>query len=243
MRRIDPRMPRRLPVRGAPPEVAEAAAAFNLVLGRLEDERRASWGRAVAAQERERRRLSLELHDEVGQTLTAVVLQLEGADELTGEALRERLHEAQETARLGADSVREITRGLRPEALEDLGLRAALVALASAFAERAHVHVTREVDEGLPTLPREKELVVYRVVQEALTNVGRHARAREVRVGAAARGDALEAWVRDDGVGMPAGAVGSGLDGMRERALLAGGTLVIGGAVRGGTEVRLRVPL
>jgi two-component system, NarL family, sensor histidine kinase UhpB len=243
-RRVDPRTPgERLPAgAGGLAEVTEVTGAFNAMLDRLEAERRESSRRAVAAQERERRRLSLELHDEVGQTLTAVVLQLDGAERLEGEALRSRLQEAQETAREGAESVREITRGLRPEVLEDLGLRAAIVTLASTFAERAQVHVTREVDDQLPALAPEHELVVYRVVQEALTNVARHARAREVWVGARGRGDGgLEAWVRDDGCGMPAGAAGSGLDGMRERALLAGGTLAVG-PVDGGTEVRLRVP-
>jgi two-component system, NarL family, sensor histidine kinase UhpB len=243
MHAVDPMRPgRRVDVNAGVPEVVELADAFNAMLGRLEDERRASGRRAIAAQEAERRRLSRELHDEVAQALTGVVLQLQSAEPAADEALRERLAEAQEAAREGADAVREIVRGLRPEGLDDLGLRSALVTLASTFADRSRVRVRRAIAERLPRLAPEDELVVYRVAQESLTNVARHADARAVEFVARGADGVFELVVRDDGRGIRAGATGTGIEGMRERALLAGGGLEIRRVEPAGTEVRLLVP-
>ena len=155
--------------------------AFNEMLDRLEAERRESTRRALMVQEGERQRVARELHDEVGQTLTGVMLQVEGLAAKIPEELRDELDELRETARSGAEDVRRIVRRLRPEALEDLGLPSALAALATAFHDQAGVRVERRLQAGLP-LSEEQELVFYRVAQEALTNVARHAGASRVEL-------------------------------------------------------------
>jgi two-component system sensor histidine kinase UhpB len=224
-------------------EVATLGRAYDAMLERLLAERHDSARRAIAAQEAERARIGRELHDEVGQALTGVALELQGVEVLDAEGREERIGAAREALRAASDGVREITHGLRPEPLEDFGLRGALVALGSTLADRARLRVRRELAPNLPPLAPETELVVYRVAQEALTNVARHADAREVVLGAAPAGDMLVLSVRDDGAGMRGAVAGSGVQGMRERALLAGGTLDVADAPGGGTEVRLAVPL
>jgi two-component system sensor histidine kinase UhpB len=247
MRRVDPYVPgRRLQLERADAEVAELRHAFNAMLDRLEHERRRSGRRALAAQENERRRLARELHDEIGQTLTGVVLQLEALQRAAPAALLEAIIEAQETARSGVEDMREIARGLRPQALDEFGLRSALVSLASQVSDRSGIHVRPQLTEKLPGLVHEQELAIYRVAQESLTNVARHAGARRVdlRLAATVAGD-VELYVRDDGCGIAvqdANGAGTGLAGMRERALLIGGRLTIAAARDGGTEVRLTVP-
>jgi two-component system sensor histidine kinase UhpB len=244
MRRHDPLSPgERVRVYGGP-NVAALAQAFNEMLDRLESERRESARRALVVQEGERRRVARELHDEVGQTLTGVILQVEGLAAVIPEQLRERLDELRETARGGAEDVRRIVRQLRPEALEDLGLQSALAALATAFGEQSGVRVERRLERGLP-LSDEQELVVYRVAQEALTNVARHAAATRVEI-RLERADGLAILiVRDDGRGLSAGAGTSshGIRGMRERAMLIEARLTITGSPDRGTEVRLSLPL
>ncbi|HWI72916.1 MAG TPA: sensor histidine kinase [Baekduia sp.] len=214
-------------------EVATLARAYDAMLDRLLAERRGSARRAIAAQEAERARIGRELHDEVGQALTGVALELQAG----------RLDDAREALRSAADGVREITHGLRPEPLEDFGLRGALVALASTFADRSQVRVRRDLMPNLPPLAPETELVVYRVAQEALTNVARHAGARQVVLTAAIEDDTVVVIVADDGAGRGGAPEGAGLEGMRERALLAGGRLIVEDAPGGGTRVRLAVPL
>jgi two-component system sensor histidine kinase UhpB len=228
------------PLRPAPPhaprtgvaEVAALSRAYDVMLDRLLAERRTSARRAIEAQEAERARIGRELHDEVGQALTGVALELQAG----------RLDDAREALRSAADGVREITHGLRPEPLEDFGLRGALVALASTFADRAQVRVRRELATPLPAMRPEAELVVYRVVQEALTNVARHAGARQVVLTAAVEDDKLVVGVADDGAGRAGASEGTGLQGMRERALLVGGELAVSDGPDGGTTVRLAVP-
>ena len=247
MRRVDPRAPgRRLSLQRADSEVAELCDAFNAMLDRLEDERRHSGRRALAAQENERRRLARELHDEIGQTLTGVVLQLEALQRTAPADLQETIAEAQETARGGVEEMREIARGLRPPALDEFGLRSALVSLASQVSDRSGVRVRPQLNEKLPALAPEQDLAIYRVAQESLTNVARHADARRVDLSlAAAITGSVELRVRDDGRGIDAheaNGAGTGLAGMRERALLVGGDLTVAACEDGGTEVRLTVP-
>ena len=142
MRTVDPQVPgRRLSLERADTEVAELSDAFNAMLDRLEHERRQSGRRALAAQESERRRLARELHDEIGQTLTGVVLQLEALQRSAPDGLQAAILEAQETARSGVEDMREIARGLRPQALDEFGLRSALVSLSSQVSDRSGVRV------------------------------------------------------------------------------------------------------
>jgi two-component system, NarL family, sensor histidine kinase UhpB len=247
MRRIDPHAPgRRLSLERADAEVAELCHAFNSMLDRLEHERRASSRRALAAQESERGRLARELHDEVGQTLTGVVLQLEGLQRAAPAPLQDAIVEIQESARAGVEDVREIARGLRPQALEEFGLRSALISLASQVADRTGLRVRPRLDAGLPALAREQELAIFRVAQESLTNVARHAQARNVSLAVSLDDAAVVLIVRDDGRGITereANGRRMGLGGMHERALLVGGQLTVRRWDHGGTEVRLAVPL
>jgi two-component system, NarL family, sensor histidine kinase UhpB len=244
MRRHDPLTPgTRVQVEGGPAVVA-LAHAFNDMLDRLETERRESGRRALLVQEHERRRIARELHDEVGQTLTGVMLQVEGLAGAIPEPLREQLDELRETARAGTEEVRRIASRLRPEALEDLGLQSALSALATSFGEQARIRVDRRLDPALP-LSEEHELVVYRVAQEALTNVARHANASEVQLSLERTEEHIVLTVGDDGRGLPSDAMPSshGISGMRERAMLIGAQLTITGPPSGGTKVQLSIPL
>jgi two-component system sensor histidine kinase UhpB len=240
MRRHDPLVPgERVDIQGGP-KVTALAHAFNEMLDRLESERRESARGALMVQEGERQRVARELHDEVGQTLTGVMLQVEGLAARIPEELREDLDELRETARRGAEDVRRIVRSLRPEALEDLGLSSALAALATAFHEQAGVRVERRLEAGL-LLSAEQELVFYRVAQEAFTNVARHAAASQVEIQLRRAGAGVLLMVRDDGVGLRARTNGGshGIRGMRERAMLIGAQLTIDRPPTGGTEVRL----
>ena len=244
MRRHDPLSPgARARVVGGP-DVVAIARAFNEMLDRLEAERRDSARRALMVQEAERRRIARELHDEVGQTLTGVMLQVEGLAGEVPDELREQLEELRETARHGTQEVRRIARRLRPEALDELGLQSAMAALATAFEEHARIHVQRQLEPDVP-LTKEQELVVYRVAQEALTNVARHADAHRVELDLRATAGATLLTVRDDGRGISVApsASANGIRGMRERAMLIGATLSIDRPATGGTEVRLSVPV
>jgi two-component system sensor histidine kinase UhpB len=244
MRSHDPLSPgKRVRVEGGPVVVA-LAQTFNDMLDRLESERRDSARRALFVQEGERRRIARELHDEVGQTLTGVILQVEGLAGAIPDELREQLDELRETARHGTEEVRRIAGQLRPEALEDLGLQSALAALATAFGEQARVRIERRLDHG-PPLSEEHELVIYRVAQEALTNVARHAQATEVQLCLERSDEQVILTVRDDGRGLPRNGfpASHGIRGMRERAMLIGAQLAIAGPADRGTEVKLSVPL
>ena len=140
--------------------------------------------------------------------------------------------------------MRRIVRRLRPEALEDLGLQSALAALATAIGEQARLRIERRLERRLP-LSQEQELVVYRIAQEALTNVARHAEAEQVDFHLERAGAHVVLTVRDDGRGLPPDSFRSseGIRGMRERAMLIGAQLTIAEPSTGGTEVRLSIPL
>ena len=244
MRRHDPLAPGvRVDVEGGP-KVTALARAFNEMLDRLEAEQRESARRALMVQEGERQRVARELHDEVGQTLTGVMLQVEGLAARIPEELRDDLDELRETARSGAEDVRRIVRSLRPEALEDLGLASALAALATTFHDQTGGPVQRRLEAGLP-LSEEQELVFYRVAQEAITNVARHASAARVEIQLNRDEAGVLLMVRDDGIGLtrPTNSSSHGIRGMRERAMLIGAQLTIDGPPSGGTEVRLLLPL
>lgn len=216
---------------------------YNAMLDRLEAERSASNAQALAAQEAERHRIAQELHDQVGQSLTVVLLGLKQVQDQAPPELVEELGLVRESVRAGLDDVRRVARELRPGVLEDLGLRNALAALASDFAARTGTHVRRTVAPGLPALSQQTELVVYRVAQEALTNVARHAHAQQVSLSLTRVGDRVVLEVSDDGRGTDGSRPGAGLLGMRERALLVGGEVAVTGRPGQGTTVRLAVPV
>jgi two-component system sensor histidine kinase UhpB len=243
MRSADVLQPGRRLDAGGTPEVAEVITAFNATLERLEDERRASMRRVLSAQEAERRRIAQELHDQIGQNLTAVVLELRRLQGHVAEEWAETLADAQELARESLEELRRISYELRPAALDDLGLASALEALGNAVGRRAEIEVVLEVGPQLPPLAPDVELAVYRIAQEALTNAVRHSGCRHVRVRLSAEDDVVYLRVADDGHGL--GALprsGGGVRGMRERALMIGGRLVLGVADDGGVEVELCIP-
>jgi two-component system, NarL family, sensor histidine kinase UhpB len=242
MERVDLLRPgERLPAAGTG-DVAHLLRTFNGMLDRLEVERGASAARALAAQEGERQRIARELHDEIGQSLTAVLLALKRAADTAPEPLRTDLGMVTETVRASLDEVRQVARRLRPGVLDDLGLVSAIDALAADVTEASGVPVTVEVDPLLPGLGAEAELVVYRIAQESLTNVARHAGAQAVDLSLRHADAAVVLTVTDDGRGIGDGVEGAGIRGMRERALLVGAELAVGPHPDGGTEVRLRVP-
>jgi two-component system sensor histidine kinase UhpB len=242
MKNVDLLRPgRRLTPTGSP-EVVDLVHAFNDMIERLETERRESGRQALAAQEAERKRIATELHDEVGQSMTGVLLMLE---QVAGEVPPERrdvFAEAQEATRKSVDEVRRIAQELRPELLEHLGLVSALKSLGKSFTDRAGLQLEWDFARALPPLDPSVELAMYRVAQESLTNVARHANARRVWISLSPGRESVVLRVVDDGTGMNGSPNGGGLRGMRERAVMAGAALAIKQAQTGGVEVRLEAP-
>ena len=216
--------------------------AFNDLLQRVQQERRTSNARALAAQEAERQRIARELHDEVGQGLTAVLLGVRRAIDQGPQETAEELLVAQEAGRSSLAEIRRLVRRLRPEVLEDLGLVSAVGALAADFTLHTGVDVGRVLTRELPALSAEAELVIYRVAQEALTNAARHSGADTVELALLRKADAVLLRVADNGHGRQTRQEGVGLQGMRERAALIGAQLSVRDRPDGGTEVALTVP-
>ncbi|MFI7451456.1 histidine kinase [Nonomuraea sp. NPDC049714] len=242
MRRVDVLRPSdRLTDKGNG-DLTDVIGAFNAMLDRLEAERTTASAHALAAQEGERQRIARELHDEIGQSLTVVLLGLKRAADRAPEELREELHAIQETVRSSLDEVRQVARRLRPGVLEDLGLISALNALAAEVSSMSGVQVVRRLDTGLPPLGGEAELVLYRIAQEGLTNIGRHAHASRAELTLCGQPGGVLLSIVDDGRGGPIHE-GAGIRGMRERALLIGARLSIEHPPDGGTAVRLAVPV
>jgi two-component system sensor histidine kinase UhpB len=222
-------------------DVAHLVRTFNDMLDRLEAERGASAGRALAAQEGERRRIAQELHDEIGQSLTAVLLSLRRSIDHAPPQLRDELRAVQELVRASLDEVRQVARRLRPEVLDDLGLTSALRALAAEFTAAGGIPVRLRLDECLPPLDKATELVIYRIAQEGMTNIARHAGAADVELALGRERGRVVLRVADDGRGLAGAAEGAGIRGMRERALLIGADLSVGPRPTTGTEIRLDV--
>ncbi|HET7689830.1 MAG TPA: histidine kinase [Nocardioidaceae bacterium] len=243
MATVDPSVPgQRLAVTGPRP-VSSLVTAYNDMVERLELERASSSARVLVGQERERYRVARELHDEVGQSLTVVLLGLQRCRDGAPAELDEQLGEVQESLRGALDEVRAVAQRLRPGVLEDLGLSSALAGLVTEFTKATGVHVRRSSSPGLPKLPHDVELVFYRVAQEALTNVARHASARTVSFSLTRRGGSLVLEVTDDGKGLNGAPRGVGLTGMAERATLVRGSLRVTSPQGRGVTVRLEVPV
>lgn len=235
----------RMPAAEPKSEAGELALTFNEMLDRLQAERREATGRVLAGQEAERLRIAQELHDQVGQELTAVLLMLSRLEARVPDPLRADVAALQEEVRASLEEVRRLSIELRPEALDDLGLASALAVLAQRFAERFGIEVVQSVAPGLPRLSPEVELVVYRVAQEALTNVARHSGSDDAQLALRTDDGHLLLTVTDHGRGLPRGRLpGSGMRGMRERATLLGATVHVANNAGGaGCTVRLDVPL
>ena len=214
---------------------------FNEMLDRLEAENSASSALALAAQEGERQRISRELHDQIGQSLTVALLSLKRVVDRAPEDLREESLVAQHAVRSSLEEVRQVAQRLRPGVLADLGLRSALSSLGTEFSRSSGIPVNWGLDDELPDLSGEVELVLYRIAQEALTNVARHAHATRVDLSLTSTTKGLALLILDDGQG---GDIreGAGIRGMRERALLIGAELTVHARPGSGTDVRLVVP-
>jgi two-component system, NarL family, sensor histidine kinase UhpB len=229
---------------GGSQEIAALEQAFDAMLARLETERREASRRALAAQEEERQRIARGLHDEVGQAMTGVLFQLKRLAAGASPEQQEQIAQAQQTVRTSLEEVRRIAQELRPELLDHLGLISALTSLARSFSQRTGIQVETSLPAELPPLDRDAEVTLYRVAQEGLTNVARHAGARSAQLSLAAPDGRLALQVADDGRGFELPVMeGGGLRGIRERALIVGGTASVGNGPRGGAVVRLELPL
>ena len=226
-----------------PEDVARLREAFNGMLERLESERAGTAKAVLQAQESERARVARDLHDEVNQALTAVSLRLAATAEGAPPELAAELAETQRLAGQAMQELLGLARELRPAALDDHGLIPALRTQVRLFGERLGIDANFAADGPRPLLGEIEQLVAYRVVQEALSNVAQHAQARRVAVKIlGCNGTRVVATIQDDGIGFhqhPDGGSGSGLHGMRERAMLAGAQLDVRSAPGAGTTVEL----
>ncbi|MFE0154291.1 HAMP domain-containing sensor histidine kinase [Nonomuraea sp. NPDC059007] len=221
-------------------DLASVVTTFNQMLDRLEEERASASAHALAAQEAERGRIARELHDEIGQSLTVALLGLKRTRDRAPAELTAELEHTQEAIRASLDEVRQVARRLRPGVLEDLGLHSALTALATDLSQTGSVHVTRSL-ASVPALAADVELVLYRIAQESLTNVARHAGATTASLTLAVEDGEVVLRVTDDGRG-GVREHGAGIRGMHERALLIGARLSIHSPPGGGTRITLTVP-
>ena len=228
-----------------PEEVQRLHRAFRLMLERLEAERRRASSAALTAQEEERARIARDLHDEVNQSLTGLLLRLEALRANAPWELADELNETKALANQAMQELLTLARQLRPAALDDLGLKAALAGVVDEIDRRAGIGATLEAEGSFTDLPTDVQLVVYRVAQEALSNAAQHSKAETVRVRLVRAGSSVELTVGDDGRGFTfeQASRGLGLGGMRERALLVDGDVRIESRPQVGTRVRLRVPI
>ncbi|HSC48704.1 MAG TPA: GAF domain-containing protein [Gaiellaceae bacterium] len=224
-------------VRLAETFAARAAVAVEL----SERVERDALRRVVAAQELERQRLARELHDETGQALTSILL---GLKQLEGAKSPEALEGLRELVVATLQDVRRLAVELRPKVLDDFGLVPALERLTQNFAEHTGIAVDLEASAITERLPMEVETAIYRIVQEALTNVVKHARAQRVSVLLTRANGRIKAVIEDDGTGFDQNATdgGIGLIGMRERIELLDGSLAVETTPTSGTTVAVEVP-
>lgn len=249
--RIDPAHPGEpIDAAGEVEEVTRLAASFERLLDRVEAERVRAGKLVLRAQEEERGRIARDLHDEVNQALTAVLLRLEALDHDAPPELRAELAETKRIANQAMEELLRLARQLRPSALDDHGVVAAIDTQLKRFSDQTGVDVEVRTRGRVTTLSEDQESVLYRVVQEALSNVAQHARATRVALDLVAAERSLTLRMRDDGVGFeggdgngapsPSGRIG--LEGMAERARLVGGELNVVSAPGQGTVVTLRFP-
>jgi two-component system, NarL family, sensor histidine kinase UhpB len=230
---------------GTMEEVDRLSATFKRLLERIESERRRSGRLVLRAQEEERKRVARDLHDEVNQALTAILLRLQALmqDAPSPEVERE-LSELKRLVNQAMEELLQLARQLRPTALDDHGLMPALEGQVRRFGEQHGIEATLRTAGKADTLGDDQQLVVYRVAQEALANVARHASASRVDVDLTTRDGGIDLCVRDDGRGFDSTLPpsGLGLNGMAERARLVGGELSVYSSAGRGTTVTLHVP-
>ena len=228
-----------------PEEVQRLHMAFRRMLERLEAERRRASSIALSAQEEERARVARDLHDEVNQSLTGLLLRLEALRDRATPELARDLAETKALANQAMQELLTLARTLRPTALDDLGLKAALSALVDELGRKSGIETGFEGIGELTDVPMDVQLVTYRVAQEALSNATQHSEAEQIYVQLSRDAEGVELTVTDDGRGFTfeEATRGLGIGGMRERALLVGGDLGVESRPENGTRVRLLVPI
>jgi two-component system sensor histidine kinase UhpB len=229
--------------RWAASEIQRLAADFNRMLGRLEQERRDAGRAVLRAQEEERSRIAQDLHDEVNQALTAILLRLSATISDAPHGLQDELRETQQLATQAMEELLILARQLRPTALDDHGLVPALASQVADFGDRTGIVANFQRYGSVPMLTDDEQLVIYRVTQESLSNIAQHAHASRVDVELSAIGRTV-LRIRDDGRGFKGvpranGRAHLGLSGMRERALLVGGQLQVFSEPGQGTTIEL----
>jgi two-component system, NarL family, sensor histidine kinase UhpB len=242
--RPGPLLPASIDGIGETEEVERIELAFLRMMRRLEAERRRAGSAALQAQEQERTRVARDLHDEVNQSLTGLLLRLEAAREAAPPALEAELAETKALANQAMRELLSLARQLRPTALDDLGLAAAVAGQVEQLG-RGEIAAEFEAEGDFSELSDDAQLVVYRVAQEALSNAARHSGAGAVEVRLRRLDDGgVGLTVADDGRGFAFDEAegGLGIAGMRERALLIGASLTIESRPGRGTTVRLTVP-
>ena len=224
-------------------ELDRLASSFRKMLHRIDSERKRSGRLVIRAQEEERRRLARDLHDEVNQALTAILLRLEALSHAAPDAGDELL-ELKKLVNQAMAELLHLARTLRPTALDDHGLVPALESQLRRFSAQTGVDAALWTDGDPHRLDSDQEIVVYRVAQEALSNVAQHASARHVKLALSADNDGVELTIRDDGRGFDPHAEHDslGLSGMSERARLLGGRLEVDSSPGSGTSLTLQVP-
>jgi two-component system sensor histidine kinase NreB len=202
----------------------------------------------LRAQEEERKRISRELHDATGQQLMVIRLYLGMLDGNSGDPgeLRKKISETVTVVDQTIEGIRRIIAKLSPLVLEELGLIAAIRKDAKDFTKRTGVRTRVAVSDSVGRLSNQTETAIYRVIQEALHNVAKHAKAKNVTLQMARQDDAISLVIQDDGVGISAGPVPGrnfGLAGMQERVSMLGGTVKVGSSKNKGTRIEVRVPV
>jgi signal transduction histidine kinase len=243
--------------RWANDEIGDLADAFNTMTDELahtdelrrerEALRRQLMEKVIATQEDERRRIARELHDSTSQNLTSLIVGLRIMETQCQQcAAQTKASDLREVASHTLDEVHDLSMRLRPRVLDDLGLAAALERLASEWQTRYKIPVD-VIIQLTERLPGDVETAIYRIVQEALTNIARHASAKSASILVERRGDLVRAIVEDDGIGFDVKTNHSerhlGLLGMRERAELLNGTLTIESSPERGTSIFIEIPL
>jgi two-component system, NarL family, sensor histidine kinase UhpB len=243
MQTLDLLRPReRLPEMGGA-ETRALICGFNTMLDRLEAERRASTRRTVTTLEGERLRISRELHDEIGQRMTGVLLRLGPIHDEAPETARLRIAAVQDEVRGVMDEIGALAWRIRPAVLDHLGLLSALTALTDSLGRLGSARIETVLPDRVPPMGAEVELAIYRIAQEALTNAVRHSGATTIVVRMRCNDSELALEVADDGQALPeAGAEGHGLRGMHERAQLIGGLLDIAANAPHGVRIALTIP-
>ncbi|MBE3558186.1 MAG: sensor histidine kinase [Ktedonobacteraceae bacterium] len=243
----------RAPMTGLDPQADQLASTFNMMLEAIDEANRQRATQIINAQEQERKRVARELHDETSQVLTSLLISLAVLEEsVNSQQARDRIAETRMLAHQTLRAIRNLSIDLRPSALDDLGLLPALRWYIKEYQGKTAIEVTLQAAGLKERLPAEMETALYRIVQEALTNVAKHAHAQAVHVEIVQENDVITATISDNGRGFDVNRLqkapgqelgGWGLVGMYERANLLEGTLTVDSKPGHGTTIRACIPL